>query len=188
MTDTISIAVICGSLRQGSFNAVIARELSALGPTGISFRPLDGMERIPHYNADVQSEGCPAIVLDWADVIRSSDAVVFVTPEYNYSIPGVLKNALDWLSRLSPAPFAGKPVAIQTASVGMLGGARAQYHLRQVLLYLDAFVLNKPEIMIADAACKISAQGELTDETTRRLIAEQLVALQRLIQRVAASQ
>jgi len=188
MTDTISIAVICGSLRQGSFNAVIARELSALGPTGISFRPLDSMERIPHYNADVQSEGCPAIVLDWADVIRSLDAVVFVTPEYNYSIPGVLKNALDWLSRLSPAPFAGKPVAIQTASVGMLGGARAQYHLRQVLLYLDAFVLNKPEIMIADAASKISAQGELTDETTRRLIAEQLVALQRLIQRVAASQ
>ncbi|TAX78055.1 NAD(P)H-dependent oxidoreductase [Rhizobium ruizarguesonis] len=187
MTDTISIAVICGSLRQGSFNAAIVREFSTLAPTGISFRPLDGMERIPHYNADVQSEGFPAIVLDWADIIRSSDAVVFVTPECNYSIPGVLKNALDWLSRLSPPPFSGKPVAIQTASVGMLGGARAQYHLRQVLLYFDALVLNKPEIMIADAASKISPQGELTDDTTRRLIAEQLAALQGLIRRVAAS-
>ena len=107
-------------------------------------------------------------MLEWADIIRSSDAVVFVTPEYNYSIPGVLKNALDWLSRLSPAPFSGKPVAIQTASVGMLGGSRAQYHLRQALLYLNAFVLSKPEIIIADATSKISAQGELIDETIDR--------------------
>ena len=83
-----------------------------------------------------------------AEKITAADGVIIVTPEYNYSVPGILKNALDWLSRLSPQPLAGKPVAIQTASPGLIGGARAQYHLRQSLVFLDALVLNKPEAMV----------------------------------------
>lgn len=175
------IALICGSLRRGSFNAAIAQALPDLRPTRMSFNFLEGLDEIPHYNADLQSAGFPQRVLDWAEAIRFSDAVVIVTPEYNFSIPGFLKNALDWLSRLQPTPFAGKPVAIQTASTGMLGGARAQYHLRQVLQSLDASVLNKPEIMVASAADKISQEGRLTDSATLQLIDNQLAALERLV-------
>jgi chromate reductase len=101
-----------------------------------------------------------------------------VTPEYNYSIPGVLKNAIDWLSRVTPQPFAKKPVAIQTASPGQIGGARAQYHLRQSLVFLDAFVLNKPEAMIGLATSKIDPQTlALTDEPTREFLTRQISAL-----------
>ncbi|WEK03897.1 MAG: NAD(P)H-dependent oxidoreductase [Candidatus Devosia phytovorans] len=90
-----------------------------------------------------------------AEQVRRADGIAFVTPGYNYSVPGVLKNALDWISRVQPAPFAGKPVLIQTASIGSLGGARAQYHLRQILVFLDAYSMNKPEVMIGDAASKV---------------------------------
>jgi chromate reductase len=103
--------------------------------------------------------------------------VIIVTPEYNYSVPGVLKNALDWLSRLPTQPFAGKPTMIQSGSPGVIGGARAQYHLRQILVFLDATVMNKPEVMIGQIASKVDAgSGELTDEATRGFIAAQLKA------------
>jgi chromate reductase len=119
-----------------------------------------------------------------AEAIRAADGVVIVTPEYNYSVPGVLKNAIDWLSRLPSQPFAGKPLAIQSASPGALGGARAQYHLRQMLVFLDAMVLNKPEVMVSGAASKISPEGELTDEATRKFLAGQLEAFAAFIRRV----
>lgn len=110
--------------------------------------------------------------------INAADAIIIVTPEYNYSVPGVLKNALDWLSRLPDTPVAGKPVAIQTASPGTIGGARAQYQLRQMLVFLDGRVLNKPEVMIGQAAQKIDiATRRITDNATREFITKQLTAL-----------
>ena len=111
------------------------------------------------------------------EAIKAADGVIFVTPEYNYSLPGALKNALDWMSRLPSTPFAGKPVAIQTASPSMIGGARCQYHLRQVLVFLDAYVLNKPEVMVGGVSNKIDADtSAITDATTREFLMKQLDA------------
>jgi chromate reductase len=186
MSKPLKIAVLCGSLRKHSYNAAIARALPELAPEGMSFTLLDGLDTLPHYNADIQAEGFPAKVLELAEVIRQADGVAFVTPEYNYSIPGVLKNALDWLSRTTPAPFAGKPVVIQTASMGVMGGVRAQYHLRQILVFLDALPMNKPEVMVGVAQSKISEDHELTDEPTRDFIRGQLSAFATFVERVSA--
>ena len=177
----LEVAVFCGSLRRGSFNAAMARSLPELAPASMAFRFIEGIDDIPHYSADRQAAEIPRRVTGWAATIRAADAILFVTPEYNFSIPGSLKNALDWLSRLQPPVFAGKPTAIQTASTGMLGGARAQYHLRQVLLYLDAVVLNKPEIMVPNVAAKFSPEGRLADAATLQLIGAQLAAFEKLI-------
>ena len=116
-----------------------------------------------------------------------ADGVIIVTPEYNYSIPGGLKNAIDWVSRLPNQPFAGKPVALQSASPGPLGGGRVQYDLRRAMVFLDAFVLNKPEIFIGGCASKIDEKtGELKDETTRNFIKQQLAAFAKFITHLAA--
>lgn len=169
---------LLGSLRQGSHNAAIAAALPGLAPEGVTISPLGSVGDLPHYDADVQSAGFPPAVTAMAEAIRAADGVIIVPPEYNYSVPGALKNALDWLSRVPPAPFAGKPVAIQTASPGMIGRARAQYHLRQILVFLDAQTLNKPEIMIGRVTGKLDPETqELVDETTAGLITQQLAAL-----------
>ncbi|WP_372028395.1 NADPH-dependent FMN reductase [Pseudomonas kurunegalensis] len=169
---------LLGSLRSGSLNAVVAKELQALVPADVQVESVGECGSLPHYDADLQADGFPEQVVAMAKAISEANALVIVTPEYNYSIPGVLKNAFDWLSRLPVNPFAGKPIAIQTASPGMIGGARAQYHLRQMLVYLDANVLNKPEVFIGLAGEKIDAeQGIITDSSTREHIAKQLLAL-----------
>lgn len=174
----LNFVTLLGSLRKGSHHGAIAQALPGLAPDGVTITPLGSIAEIPHYDADVQAAGFPPAVLTMAERIRVADGVIVVTPEYNYSVPGSLKNALDWLSRTTPAPFVGKPVAIQTASPGMIGGARAQYHLRQMMVFLDARVLNKPEIMIGGVTGKIDADtGELTDETTTSLITQQIAAL-----------
>ena len=111
-------------------------------------------------------------------LIRDADAILFVTPEYNYSVPGVLKNAIDWASRPPEQPFAGKPAAIMGASPGVIGTARAQYHLRQIAVFLDLKVLNKPEVMIGGAADRFDSAGNLTHEPTREFIGKTLAALQ----------
>jgi chromate reductase len=110
-----------------------------------------------------------------ASMIAEADGLIIVSPEYNYSVPGVLKNALDWLSRVSPQPLVGKPVMIESASPGVIGGARMQYHLRQILVFFDAKVMNKPEAMIGQAMGKIS-EGKLTDAATREFLGKQLQA------------
>lgn len=183
MPQSRTILTICGSLRSGSYNAALARALPALAPEGLRIVASPGLDEIPSYNADVQAAGFPAPVTALGEAVRQADGVIFVTPEYNYSVPGVLKNAIDWLSRLQPAPFAGKPVAIQSASMSVLGGVRAQYHLRQVLVFLDALVLNKPEIMVASAQAKFSAEGELTDAATRDFVKAQLAAFAGFVDR-----
>ena len=116
--------------------------------------------------------------------IRQADGVPIATPEYNFSIPGGLKNAIDWVSRVDDQPFALKPVAMLSASPGPVGGARMQYDLRKVLVFMNTFTVNKPEVFINLAAGKFNAQGELTDETTAKFITDLLVAMQNLKQRV----
>ncbi|HRK18335.1 MAG TPA: NADPH-dependent FMN reductase [Hyphomicrobiaceae bacterium] len=175
--DTLTFVTLLGSLRKASYNAAVARALPKLAPAGVRIEALGSIAAIPHYDADVQATGFPEAVTEMARKIGAADGVIIVTPEYNYSIPGVLKNAIDWLSRCSPQPFAAKPVAIQTASMGVLGGARAQYQLRQSLVFLDARVLNKPEVMIGQVAGKVDAQSlELTDQATRDFLAGQIAS------------
>ena len=174
----LHFVVMVGSLRKGSFNAAIARALPALAPEGVTIEPLPSVGEFPLYNHDVQLEGFPAIVTRTADMIRKADAIVIVTPEYNHSIPGVLKNAIDWISRMPNQPFAGKPVALESASPSLFGGLRAQLHLRHAFVYLDGRMLNKPEVVIPQVNTKIDpATGELTDPATRGFIADQLAAL-----------
>jgi chromate reductase len=125
------VLVICGSLRRGSYNAALARTLPGLAPAGLSLRPAPSFANFPIYNADIQTtSGFPAEANAWADAIRGADALIIVSPEYNWSIPGGLKNAIDWVSRMKEQPFKDKPVALQSAAGGILGGSRAQYHLR----------------------------------------------------------
>jgi chromate reductase len=141
LNNPLHFVTLLGSLRQGSYNAAVASALPSLAPDGVTITALGSIAEFPHYDADLQAVGIPPAVLGMAAAIAAADSVIIVTPEYNYSVPGTLKNALDWLSRLSLQPFAGKPVAIQSASPGAIGGARAQYHLRQILVFLDAQVL-----------------------------------------------
>ena len=172
----LKFAVMVGSLRKGSYNAAIARALPTLAPEGVTIDPLPSVGEFPLYNADVQAEGFPTVVTGTADAIRAADGVILVTPEYNHTIPGGLKNAIDWISRVPNQPFAAKPIALQSASPSLFGGLRAQAHLRLMFVYLDGRVLNKPEVMIPQVNKKVDAAGELTDPETRGFVADQLKA------------
>jgi chromate reductase len=183
--NKLDILVILGSLREGSYNAILANALPELAPDDMSVRFAPSFESFPIYNADIQAEGIPTDVQEFGRAVRESDGVIIVTPEYNFSIPGGLKNAFDWVSRLKDQPFANKPVAIQSASPSPLGGGRVQYHLRQMMVFLDALVLNKPEIFVSDVTAKIDeTTGELTDDTTRDFVRKQLAAFSDFIRRV----
>jgi chromate reductase len=174
----IRVLGISGSLRQGSYNSAALRAAREAAPAGMVIEIYEGLGEIPPYNEDLRQGGSfPAPVQDLRARIKAADALLIVTPEYNYSIPGVLKNAIDWASRPPEQPFDGKPIAIMGASPGVLGTARAQYHLRQICVFLDMHPVNKPEVFIAQAASKFDAQGRLTDQTARDLIAQLLVAL-----------
>jgi len=173
----LHFVVMEGSLRKASFTAAIARALPALAPEGVTIEPLPSVGEFPLYNHDVQNKGFPPIVTTTAEAIRKADGVIIVTPEYNHSIPGVLKNAIDWISRLPNQPFGGKPIALESSSPSLFGGLRAQLHLRHVFVYLDGRMLNKPEVIIPQVNAKIdAATGELTDPATRGFIADQLKA------------
>ncbi|HFJ3201158.1 TPA: NADPH-dependent FMN reductase [Salmonella enterica] len=188
MSETLNVVTLLGSLRKGSFNGMVARTLPKVAPAGMTVSPLSSIGDIPLYDADIQQdEGFPASVEALAEQIRNADGVVIVTPEYNYSVPGGLKNAIDWLSRLPEQPLAGKPVLIQTSSMGAIGGARCQYHLRQILVFLDAMVMNKPEFMGGVIQNKVDPQtGEVVDQGTLDHLTGQLTAFGEYIQRVKA--
>src|SRR6266700_7645953 len=183
----LNVISICGSLRRASYNGMVQRALPALAPDGMMLQGAPSFAEFPLYNADVQAGGFPAPVNALADSIRAADGVIFVTPEYNFSIPGGLKNAIDWVSRLQNQPFAGKPIALQSVSPGPVGGARVQYDLRKSMMFLDAFTLNKPEIFIGNCAAKLDEKtGELKDEAARGFIKQQLASFATFIARVAA--
>lgn len=179
--DEIKILGIVGSLRKESYNRLALKAARELLPEGASLEPVE-LHGIPVFNQDDEMAPPPA-VLEFKRRILAADAILFATPEYNYSLPGALKNAIDWASRpYGDSAWQGKPAALMGASVGNLGTARAQYHLRQILVTLDMPVVNQPEVMIANAAQRFDAQGRLTDEPTRRFIARLLAALLQLAQ------
>ena len=158
-----NVVSICGSLRKGSYNRMLMQSLPGLAPPGMAITEAPPFTEIPLYNAD---------------------GVIFCTPEYNFSLPGGLKNAIDWVSRLPGQPFAGKPIALQSASPGPLGGARVQYDLRRMLVFLDALTLNKPEVFVGSCASRFDEKtGALTDPTTRDFVKQQLAAFAEFIDR-----
>jgi chromate reductase len=180
----LRLLTLVGSLRKDSFNAALARALPELAPEGVTIAPGPSIADIPLYNYDVQtSAGIPARATEIADAIRAADGVIFVTPEYNHSVPGVLKNAIDWLSRLDQQPFRDKPCALQTCSQGPMGGIRAQLALRPVLVALRATMFTTPEVIVTFARDKF-ADGALKDETTRKFVAAQLEAFATFVRRV----
>ena len=181
---SLRFVVMVGSLRKGSFNAAIARALPALAPDNVTITPLGSVGDFPLYNHDIQLQGFPPVVLAIAEAIEKADGLIIVTPENNHSVPGVLKNAIDWLSRLPNQPFAGKPGAIESGSTGLYGGVRSQLHLRQVLVSIDARILNRPDVVVPQIQTKVDpATGELTDPATRGFIADQLSAFAAFIRR-----
>ncbi len=176
MAEPFTILGIPGSLRRASYNRAALRAAEQLTPEGVRIETFD-LEGIPPYNQDNDAHP-PARVTLFKARIRAADAILFVTPEYNYSVPGVLKNAIDWASRpYGDNAWDGKPVAVIGASVGNQGTSRAQYHLRQSFVFLNMHPINQPEVMIANAAQRFDEQGNLTDATTRELIRKLLVNL-----------
>jgi len=169
----IVILGFAGSLRKGSYNKALLRAAMELLPKDTKLEIFD-LEGIPPFNQDLETK-MPEKVKEFKAKIRAADAILIATPEHNYSIPGVLKNAMDWASRpYGDNSFEDKPVAIMSASPGMLGGARAQYHLRQTLVFLNMHPVNKPEVIVTFASQKIDENGRVTDETTRKFIKELL--------------
>jgi chromate reductase, NAD(P)H dehydrogenase (quinone) len=186
MADQLNVLVICGSLRKRSYNAALVRALPPLAPPDMKLIDAPPYDTIPLYNHDIQeASGFPAPVEDLAAAIRKADGLLIVSPEYNWSIPGPLKNAIDWLSRMKDQPFKDKPVAIQSASQGPLGGARMQYHLRMSMTYLNAFMFGTPEIFVGMAQNKFDKESlALTDQPTKDIIKQQLAAFAKFIVRV----
>lgn len=183
----LNILGICGSLRTGSFNHAALRAAGQLMPAGMQLEIID-LRGIPLYDQDVQDAGWPPAVMALRERILRADALLIASPEYNFSISGVLKNTIDWLSRTSPQPFKDKPVAIVSATTGPVGGARHQYELRKVLGCLEALVLHKPEVFIGMSAGKFdAATGELTDAATRKVLGDQMVALEQWTRRLAVA-
>lgn len=173
---TLKVLGISGSLRKDSLNTAALRAAIELAPADLQIEIAD-ISDLPLYDEDVREQGFPLSVQRLRDQVHNADALLFATPEYNYSIPGVLKNAIDWVSRPPEQPFAGKPAAIMGASPGAIGTARAQYHLRQIGVFLDLHFLNKPEVMIGNAGARFDTAGNLTDAATREHVQKLLVAL-----------
>ncbi len=164
----VALVGICGSLRKASLNRALLQAVADTLPEGTSMRILDGVLDLPIFNSDHEE---PAAVTLLKEAIAVADGVVFAVPEYNYSIPGGLKNALDWVSRPPPkSPLRGKPCALVGAASGMSGTIRAQTHLRQMLVFSDSPCMNQPEILIPRAQDRFDSGGTLTDESTRQLL------------------
>ena len=184
MSEPIKLVAFCGSLRQGSFNRMALRAFIERVPAGASVQTIE--IDWPLYNADIQAQGFPDKVQAAQKAMLEADGVVLVSPEYNYGTSGVMKNAIDWLSRMTPQPFAAKPIAMFGASGGALGTARAQYQLRQTLVFLDGRPVNKPEVMIGAAQSRF-ADGKLNDEPTSKLLADLGAALALAIRQARAA-
>ena len=180
---SLNVVSICGSLRKGSYNRIVMNTLQGFAPDGMRVAEAPSFAEFPLYNADIQnSTGFPAPVQTMAEAIRAADGVIFVSPEYNYGIPGGLKNAIDWVSRLPNQPFANKPIAMISASAGILGGGRMQYDLRRCMIFLDALTMNKPEIFIGNVSQKIDEKtGQIKDEQAVGFIKTQLAAFAKFI-------
>jgi chromate reductase len=181
----VRVLGLCGSLRAGSYNRALLRAAIALVPPGMSIETAE-IGDLPLYDADLDrpGEGAPEIVARFKQRVREADGLLIVSPEYNYSIPGGLKNAIDWVSRPPDQAFNGKPAAVMGASTGAYGTARMQPHLRQVAHSVNLLLLSRPEVLVAKAPEKFDASGQLIDEATRKAVADQLVAFDAWIARL----
>ena len=186
MSEAIKLVAFCGSLRKASYNRMALAAFAERLPAGTTLSTVD-IGDWPLYDADIQAKGFPDKVQAAQKAMLAADGIVLVTPEYNYGISGVLKNAIDWLSRTQPQPFAAKPTAIFGAAGGLLGTARAQYQLRQTLIFLDARPLNKPEVMIGQAQTKFSPEGKLTDEAVGKFLSDMGAALALAVRQARAA-
>ena len=176
MDSQIDILGFAGSLRKGSYNKAVLRAAAELVPKDAKLEIFD-LEGIPVFNQDQESTP-PDRVKEFKKRIKAADAILISTPEYNYSIPGGLKNAIDWASRpYGDNAFDGKTVAMMSASIGMLGAARAQYHLRQCFVFLNMYPVNTPEVFITFAPQKIDEEGRLVDDQSRKIITQLLLSL-----------
>jgi chromate reductase len=183
MDKPIRVLGFAGSLRPGSYNKMLLRTAVELAPPGMIIEVCD-LEGIPPFNQDLENN-MPLRAGEFKSRVRAADAILIVTPEANYSVPGVLKNAIDWASRpYGDNAFKGKPAAIMSASIGMLGGARAQYHLRQIFVFLEMHPVNLPEVMVPFAAEKFDSSGRLTDEKARELVQQLLSVLEKWTRRL----
>lgn len=183
MNRQTRILGISGSLRRESYNSAALRAAVGLAPEGATVETF-ALDGIPLFNQD-EEKNPPVQVVELKRRVREADALLFVTPEYNYSVPGVLKNAIDWASRpYGDNAWDGKPAAIMGASIGAIGTARAQYHLRQIFVFLNVFPVNQPEVMIGNAPQRFDAEGNLTDETTKTFIRQLLQSLVDLKRRI----
>lgn len=177
MPEPIRILGVAGSLRRQSYNRALLRAAEEVAPDGVSIEAFD-LAPVPLYDGDVEAAGDPDGVAAFKAAIRAADGVLFVTPEYNHGVPGVMKNAVDWASRPArDAALSGKPVGIIGASPGMTGSARGQSQLRQAFEFTNSYCLPQPEILVFRAHEKFDADGRLTDETTRQHLARYVAAL-----------
>jgi len=179
--SSIKILGLCGSLRAASYNRAAMNVAASMLPTGVTLEIAD-LRPLPFFDGDDFAKGFPASVAALREAVRGADGILFGSPEYNYSVSGVLKNAIDWISRGADQPFQGKPYAIMSATMGPLGGARSQYDLRKIMTCLNGLGLFKPEIFIGMAHTKFDAAGNLGDEPTRKIIGEQMIAFRDYIQ------
>ena len=173
---SIHVLALCGSLRKGSYNKSLLRAAVELAPASMRIEVAE-IRAIPLYDEDIRAAGLPAPVVALREALARADAVLIATPEYNRSVPGVLKNAIDWASRPPDQPFAGKPLGILGASPGPLGTACSQFHLRQVAVAVDMHPLNQAQVFVGNAAKKFDGEGNLIDEDTRKYLAKHLEAL-----------
>jgi len=175
MPQTVRVLALCGSLRKASYNRMLLAHALTVAPAGMTVEVAE-IGDLPLYNDDVYLAGCPAPAQRLRDQCAAADAFLFVTPEYNYSIPGVLKNAIDWASRPPNVPMYGKPCAIMGAG-GRVGTARAQYHLRQVCVFLDLKPLNKPEFLVLNAPTQFDAEGNVKDDAVKTVVKDLMAGL-----------
>jgi chromate reductase len=177
---------VCGSLRKASLTMAALRACNDVLPSGMSMT-IAQIGDIPMYNQDVFDAGIPQPAKRFYDEVAKADGVLFATPEYNFSVTPVLKNAIDWVSKMPNQPFNNKPIALFSGSQGPLGGARVQYEMRKILVQLWGLVLPRPEVFIGAAQTKFDAQGKLTDETTRKFLTELLAGFKTWIERMNAA-
>ena len=188
MADKLNVITLAGSLRKGSYNAALARQLGKWAPDGMAIAEAPAWADLPTYNADDQgASGFPATAQKLADAIRAADGVIIVSPEYNYGVPGGLKNAVDWVSRMKDQPFKDKPIALQSVAGGPLGGGRVQYQWRQIMVVLEALVFTRPEVFVGMAASKFDEKTlEFKDEAGINFIKQQLAGFEKFIRKVSA--
>ncbi|MFO0576783.1 MAG: NAD(P)H-dependent oxidoreductase [Polyangia bacterium] len=184
--SAVRLVALCGSLRKKSYNRALLDAAAELAPAHVSIERIE-IGDFPLFDQDVLDEqGLPQPARRLCAAVAAADGLLVASPEYNYSVPGVLKNAIDWASRDRSMPFANKALGIVSASPGNLGGARMQYHLRQIAVFLNLHVLNRPEVLVSRAAEKFDAEGRLTDEETRKHLATFMQALAAFAQKLRA--